>query len=55
VRQALNLCPDRQAKLDLTYFGLGDVGIEANTAPVHPAYSPHPIPKSDPERAISLF
>jgi peptide/nickel transport system substrate-binding protein len=55
VRQALKLCQDRQAILDLSYFGQGDLGIDAHIAPVHPAYCPQPIPKYDPERARSLL
>jgi peptide/nickel transport system substrate-binding protein len=55
VRQALKLCQDRQAILDLSYFGQGDLAIDAHIAPVHPAYCPQPIPKYDPERARDLL
>ena len=55
VRQALKLCQDRQKILDLSYFGQGDLAIDAHVAPIHPEYCQQPIPTYDPERARSLL
>lgn len=55
VRNALKLCQDREKILRLSYFGEGDLGIDAHVAPVHPAYAPKPIQEYDPERARQLL
>ena len=55
VRQALKLCQDRQKILDLSYFGQGDLAIDAHIAPIHPSYCLKPIPAYDPERARTLL
>ena len=55
VRQALKHCQDRQKILDLSYFGQGDLAIDAHIAPIHPDYCSKPIPNYDPERARALL
>ncbi|MBN1178997.1 MAG: ABC transporter substrate-binding protein [Anaerolineae bacterium] len=55
VRQALKKCIDRQAALDLAWFGEGALGHDAHIAPVHPAYCEKPIPAYDPEGARALL
>lgn len=55
VRNALKMCQDREKILQLSYFGQGDLGIDAHVAPIHPAYCEKPIPKYDPEGAKKLL
>ncbi|MDM8529681.1 ABC transporter substrate-binding protein [Anaerolineales bacterium HSG25] len=55
VRQALMLCQDRQRILEGSYFGQGELAIDAHVAPIHPAYCEKPIPKYDPEKAKTLL
>ena len=55
VRQALKHCQDRQKILDLSYFGQGDLAIDAHIAPIHPDYCSKLIPNYDPERARALL
>lgn len=55
VRNALKMCQDRQKILQLSYFGEGDLAIDAHVAPVHPAYCEKPIPEYDPEGAKALL
>jgi peptide/nickel transport system substrate-binding protein len=55
VRNALKMCQDREKILQLSYFGEGDLSIDAHVAPVHPAYCEKPIPKYDPEGAKALL
>lgn len=55
VRTALKKCQDRPRILQLSYFGEGDLSLDAHVAPVHPAYAPLPIPEYDPEGAMALM
>ncbi len=55
VRTALKLCQDRQKILQLSYFGEGDLSIDAHVAPVHPAYCEKPIPAYEPDKAKALL
>jgi peptide/nickel transport system substrate-binding protein len=55
VRNALKMCQDREKILQLSYYGQGDLGIDAHIAPVHPEYCDKPIPKYDPEGAKKLL
>lgn len=55
VRNALKMCQDREKILQLSYFGQGDLSIDAHVAPVHPAYCEKPIPAYDPEGAKALL
>jgi peptide/nickel transport system substrate-binding protein len=55
VRNALKMCQDRAKILQLSYFGEGDLSIDAHMAPVHPAYCEKPIPEYDPEGAKALL
>ena len=55
VRTALKMCQDRAKILQLSYFGEGDLSIDAHVAPVHPAYCEKPIPAYDPEGATALL
>jgi len=55
VRNALKMCQDRERILQLSYFGEGDLSIDAHVAPVHPAYAEKPIPEYDPEGARALL
>jgi peptide/nickel transport system substrate-binding protein len=55
VRQALKKCIDRQAMLDLAWFGEGVLGHDTVFAPVHPEYCPKDIPPYDPEGAKALL
>jgi peptide/nickel transport system substrate-binding protein len=55
VRTALKMCQDRERILQLSYFGQGDLSIDAHVAPVHPAYAEKPIPAYDPEGALALM
>jgi peptide/nickel transport system substrate-binding protein len=55
VRNALKICQDRAKILQLSYFGEGELSIDAHMAPVHPAYCEKPIPEYDPEGAKALL
>jgi peptide/nickel transport system substrate-binding protein len=55
VRNALKMCQDREKILQLSFFGQGDLSIDAHVAPVHPAYCEKPIPAYDPEGAKQLL
>jgi peptide/nickel transport system substrate-binding protein len=55
VRTALKICQDRERILQLSYFGEGDLSLDAHVAPVHPDYAERPIPPYDPERALALM
>lgn len=55
VRNALKMCQDREKLMQLSYFGEGDLSIDAHVAPVHPAYCPKDIPAYDPEGAKALL
>jgi peptide/nickel transport system substrate-binding protein len=55
VRTALKMCQDRERILQLSYFGEGDLSIDAHVAPIHPAYCEKPIPGYDPEGAMALM
>ncbi len=55
VRTALKMCQDREKILQLSYYGEGDLSIDAHVAPVHPAYAEKPIPAYDPEGAMALL
>jgi peptide/nickel transport system substrate-binding protein len=55
VRTALKMCQDRGKILQLSYFGEGDLSIDAHVAPSHPAYCEKPIPPYDPEGAMALM
>ncbi len=55
VRTALKMCQDREQIMQLSYFGEGDLAIDAHVAPSHPAYAEKPIPGYDPEGARALL
>ncbi|MDA0243395.1 MAG: ABC transporter substrate-binding protein [Chloroflexi bacterium] len=55
VRNALKMCQDRARILQLSYFGEGELSIDAHVAPIHPAFAPKPIPEYDPEGARALL
>lgn len=55
VMNALKMTQDRQRILDLSYFGEGDLGMDAHIAPVHPDYAERPIPEQDIEGAKALL
>jgi peptide/nickel transport system substrate-binding protein len=55
VRTAMKMAQDRAQILRLSYFGEGDLSIDAHVAPVHPAYAEKPIPAYDPEGARALL
>lgn len=55
VRTALKMSQDRQKNLQLSYFGEGDLSIDAHVAPNHPEYAEKPIPPYDPDGARALL
>jgi peptide/nickel transport system substrate-binding protein len=55
VRNALKMCQDREKMMQLSYYGQGDLALDAHIAPIHPAYCEKPIPKYDPEGAKALL
>jgi peptide/nickel transport system substrate-binding protein len=55
VRTALKMCQDREKILQLSYYGQGDLSIDAHIAPIHPEYAEKPIPAYDPEGARALL
>ena len=55
VRTAMKMSMDRAKNLQLSYFGEGDLSIDAHVAPVHPAYAELPIPEYDAAGARALL
>lgn len=55
VRTALKMVQDRSQILQLSYFGEGELSIDAHMAPIHPEYCEKPIPAYDPEGARALM
>jgi peptide/nickel transport system substrate-binding protein len=55
VRNAMKMCQDRAKILQLSYFGEGQLSIDAHMSPVHPAYCEKDIPPYDPEGAMALL
>jgi peptide/nickel transport system substrate-binding protein len=55
VRTAMKLIQDRAKNLQLSYFGEGDLSIDAHVAPVHPAFAEKPIPEYQPDEARALL
>ena len=55
VRNALKMSQDREKILQLSYFGQGDLSIDAHVAPVQPSYAEKDIPAYDPEGARALM
>jgi peptide/nickel transport system substrate-binding protein len=55
VRSALRLVQDRGRIMQLSYFGEGDLSIDAHVAPVHPEYCDQPIATYDPDAARALL
>jgi peptide/nickel transport system substrate-binding protein len=55
VRTALKMSQDREKILQLSYFGEGDLSIDAHVAPIHPEYCEKDIPPYDPEGARALM
>ena len=55
VRTAMKKLQDREKILQLSYFGQGDLSIDAHVAPAHPEYCEKDIPPYDPEGALALM
>jgi len=55
VRTALKMSQDREKILQLSFFGQGDLSIDAHIAPIHPEYCVKDIPPYDPEGARALM
>lgn len=55
VRKALRKVQNRSMILNSTWFGQGDLGVDAHIAPVQQAYAPQPIPEYDPAGARELL
>ncbi len=55
VRSALKMSQDREKILQLSYFGEGDLSLDAHVAPIHPEFCEQPIPAYDPEGALALM
>jgi len=55
VRTAMKMVQDREKILQLSYFGQGDLSIDAHVAPIHPEYCEQDIPAYDPEGALALL
>jgi peptide/nickel transport system substrate-binding protein len=55
VRSALKMSQDRQRILQLSYFGEGELSIDAHVAPIHPEFCEKPIPPYDPDGARALM
>jgi len=55
VRTAMKMSQDRAKILQLSYFGEGDLSLDAHVAPIHPEYCEQPIPPYDPEGALALM
>ena len=46
---------DREKILQLSYFGQGELSLDAHVAPAHPEYCKRDIPAYDPEGARALM
>jgi peptide/nickel transport system substrate-binding protein len=55
VRRALALAVDNQVILDLGTAGQGIMAENHHVAPVHPEYTPMPMPQRDPAAAMALL
>jgi peptide/nickel transport system substrate-binding protein len=55
VRNAIKLCQDHAKLLEVSHRGRGAPGADHHVAPVHPAYSPEPVPKQDIAKAKALL
>ena len=55
VRSALKMAQNREKILQLSYFGEGDLSLDAHVAPIHPEFCEQPIPAFDPEGARALM
>lgn len=55
VRTALKMSQNREKILQLSYFGEGDLSLDAHVAPIHPEYCDQAIPAYDPEGARALM
>ena len=55
VRTAMKMCQDRAKTLKLAAMGEGLLGIDAHVSPAHPEWCEKPIPKYDPQKALSLL
>ncbi len=55
VRTALKMAQDREKILQLSFFGEGDLSIDAHVAPAHPEFCEKDIPPYDPEGARALM
>ena len=55
VRTALRMSQDREKILQLSYFGEGDLSLDAHVAPIHPEFCEQPIPPYDPDGARALM
>lgn len=55
VRNALKMSQDRERILQLSYFGEGDLSLDAHVAPIHPEFCEQPIPAYDPDGARALM
>ena len=55
VRSALKMSQNREKILQLSYFGEGDLSLDAHVAPIHPEFCEQPIPAFDPEGARALM
>lgn len=55
VRTALKMSQDRAKILQLSYFGEGELSIDAHVAPIHPEYCVRDIPPYDAEGARALL
>ena len=55
VRTALKMAQDREKILQLSYFGQGELSLDAHVAPAHPEYCERDIPAYNPEGARALM
>ncbi len=55
IRKAVQACIDHQKLLDLAYQGYGTPGEDFHVSPIHPEYTPLPLPPPDIERAKALL
>ena len=55
LREAIRLCQDHQALLDIAYRGRGAPAQDHHVAPVHPEYAQMDTPKQDHARAKKLL
>jgi peptide/nickel transport system substrate-binding protein len=54
IRTALKMCLNREKTLQLSYYGLGVLAIDAHIAPANPEFCKKPIPAFDPKGARKL-